>query len=163
MVLAFRITINSRNAQNVLSNVSVNIPNECAEAGHDLIKLMQRNMRYEVTRQGLVWRGKLWNGIQARRKSKNRSELVVPSYGVSLDSMNPHMVKLKKGRLIRLWAMQKGNSYLKQVAKRQGSIMVHPHPWIDKSMVGSLERFPDILKRRADKAMRESEQNAISS
>lgn len=158
MVIALKIIADTGKAEMLLSNISVKLPKEVAEAGYDLTKLAQRNLRLELTRQNLVWRKKLWNRIQARRISRNVSQLFIPIHGIRLDRMKPHWVKLKRSRLIRQWAMMKGNERVKNIAKRQGSIYVKPHPWIDAPIAKSLLNIRNILRTRADKALLDSKQ-----
>ena len=150
------VRVDTKSLQNTLDNIEFNLPRGVADAGYDLCKNIQRNMRLELTKQNLRWRGNLWSGIQARRQTKMRSVVFVPIRGIWLDRMKPHAVQLKRGRLIRQWAMEKGSDRVKKIAERQGVIWVKPHPWIDYPYQLSLMRFPQILKNRADRAMIES-------
>ena len=126
-----------------------------SEAGFEFTKLLQRNLRAHLTRKGNVWRRKLWNSIQARRASKKNSILVMSQAGVWLDQMRPHFVKLKKGRLIHRWAMQKGNQRVQAIAMREGSIFVRPHPFFSQVFARTIVSFPKLIKRRAARARKE--------
>lgn len=156
MVITIKVNVRANQAIQLINNLKFKLPREVSESGFDFAKLVQRNMRLELTKQRLRWRNKLWSGVQARRQTRNRSVVVVPRHGIWLDSMRPHFVKLKRGRLIRRWAMEKGNERIKAVAKREGSIRVKPHPWIDTPIARSITNLNSIIRKRADKALRES-------
>ncbi len=156
MVIAFKITVQANQAMDLINNIAFKLPKEVSEGGFDYAKLVQRNMRLELTNKNLKWRNKLWSGVQARKQTKTRSVVVMPMYGVFLDSMRPHFVKLKRGRLIRRWAMEKGTKRVKAIAKREGSIWVEAHPWIDAPIARSLVNLNSIIRKRADKALSES-------
>ena len=156
MTTSFRIDTNAQKAEVLLHNISVELPKEMAEAGYDITKLAQRNLRLELTRQHLIDTGRLWQGVRAVKQSNNRSVVTIPKHGVHLDSMRPHYVKLKRGRLIREWAKRKGNLYIKSALKGEQSIEVKPHPWIDAGLQRSLINIRSILRRRAKNAMDKS-------
>lgn len=166
MAVAVQITVTNQRALNRISNILFKLPEEVAEASMDFLKLMQRNLRREVTIRGHIWRNKLWNSIQARKLSKDRSVLVMSKEGIFLDRMTPHWVKLKKGRLIREWVKKKGFEFLrvqtrygiqavpKEVAlKYEKSIFVKPDPFFDHVFARTLINFPAILKRRTTMAL----------
>ncbi len=154
MVIAVKVTIRNQQAFDNINKIVLKMPDNIADAGHEFAKLVQRNLRLELTRNQTIWRRKLWNNIQARKKSKFRSEVFMAQEGVWLDRAKPHHVKLKRGRLIHRWAMQKGREHIQRIAQREGSIYVRPHPFIDSAMARSFNRLRPILKRRADKALK---------
>ena len=139
-----------------LSNIKIALPRSVGDAGFDLAKKAELNLKMEVMRQNLIWRRKLLNGIQARRLSKFTSVVVIPAHGVHLDSMTPHHVQLKRGRLIRLWALQKGNDRIKGIAKREASIFVRPHPFIEIPIQNAISQLPSIIQRRLEKTISEA-------
>ncbi len=153
MVISVKIDIRNRQAFDRINKIALRMPDDIADAGHEFAKLVQRNLRLQLTQNQTIWRRKLWNSIQARRKSKFRSEVFMAQEGVWLDRASPHYVKLKRGRLIHRWAMQKGREHIQKIAAREGSIYVRPHPFIDVAMARSFNRLRPILKRRADKAL----------
>lgn len=153
MVTTIVINVKDQHALNKLNKIKHNLPRDMGEAGYFFSQTVERNMKLELNKQKLIWRGNLISRVQARRLSRFRSVVFVPQHGIYLDSMKPHYVKLKRGRLIRLWAMQKGNEALKKIAKREGSIYVKPHPWMDAPLNHSLDSLPSILQRYADKSV----------
>jgi hypothetical protein len=164
MPVLVNVQVDTRSLKNTLNIMTIKLPREVAEAGMDLMYDMETRLRLEVAKGGtersitgpLIWRGKLWAGIQARKLSRNRSALFMPIHGIYLDRMKPHWVKLKRGRLVRRWAQEKGNARVQAVAQREGSIYVKPHPFIEVPVANSIIRFPQILRHRVDRAMRAS-------
>lgn len=153
MAVALKINVRAEEAINGVRGIHMKLPGNLGKAGFVFAKRVQRNMRAELTMQGLIWSRRLWRGIQARRLSKYMSVVAVPIHGIRLDSMDPHFVKLKRGRLIRRWALQKGNENVRRVAMREGSIFVRPHPWIDRPIAVSYRALPSIVKKYADEAV----------
>ena len=79
----------------------------------------------------------------------------MPRYGVALDRMRPHWVKLKRGRLIRQWAYEKGNYFVRAAATAQRSIYVKPKHFIQGPVDRTIADLPKILRRHLDKAVNE--------
>ena len=165
MVIAIKINVVNRQAINRVQNIIQKLPPNMEEAGFQYGKLVQRNMRRELTAQGLIWRRKLWNSIQARRATKTRTEVFMAREGVWLDSMKPHPVWLKKGRLITAWANDpkkglpiKHSFVMKKLSNITGQIergiMVKPHPWIANAMARSALGLNRIAKEHLDKTLK---------
>jgi len=104
----------------------------------------------------LRWTGNLWNRTRARKLSKNRSVIFVPSYGVALDSMTPHFVSLKRGRNITRWAMQAPNSPWKGSKPRHlpRAIFVRARPWIDRPLQLTDKNSIKIMNKELNKVMK---------
>jgi len=159
MVSIISVNIRNREAFNRINNKILKLPKEISEGGFEFCKLYQRNLRLQLTLNKTIWRHQLWESIKARQKSKFQSEVVMANYGVFLDRMKNHLgmkghwVKLKRGRLIRLWALQKGNQRVKEAAKREASIIVSAHPFIDSSFERTVIKLMPILQRRMNKAI----------
>ena len=153
MVVSIKISSSFGSMQDLVNNISENIKTELGEAGWDYCRLVQRNLRFQVSIKNLIWRRKLWEGIQARRNSRFTSTVVIPKSGIYLDRMKPHYVKLKRGRLIRQWAMQKGNERLRDAAKKEQSIFVRPHPFIDRALELSKTKLESMIESRTNKAI----------
>ena len=92
------------------------------------------------------FRGELFNGIKAKKVNKNTWGIFIPRKGVFLDSMKPHWVALKKGRLITQWAEERG--------VKGRAIKVHPHPFIDAGFRSLVATIPSELEQLADKIVR---------
>lgn len=153
MVILIKASSNSRQVINRINNIKTRLPKDVEDVGFLYAKSAQRNLRLQLTRNQTVWRKKIWNSIQARRVNKQNSIVVINREGIYLDSMRPHYVKLKRGRLIRQWALAKGNVRVQAIAKRQGSIYVKPHPFIDEALIRTQIKFKGILKARFKRAM----------
>lgn len=147
------VTVKNGQAFNRVNRIAVKLPDAVSKSGFEFTKAVQRNMRLELTRQGLLWGRRLWNSIKARQVSKNQSEVSMVNYGFFLDSMRPHYVKLKRGRNIRRWAFEKGNANVQEIAKRQGSVYVKPHPWIDNAYSRSLLSLRRIVQQNVRQSM----------
>jgi len=145
MVQAVRVT-GLQSLRKQLNNVR-KLPKKINDVNFQMAKLIQRNLRVQLTRNKTIWRNKLWNSIQAKRKSKNISVVTMAKEGIYLDSMQPHYVKLKRGRLIRKWALEKGKPGVQKIAAREGSIFVKPHPFIDVALSKSLSKLSPNLRR----------------
>lgn len=133
------------------------LPTEIGNAGFKTTKLAQRLLRLNLSSKNLMWKGRqggLWERTRARRLSKFRSIVFIPQYGLFLDSMTPHFVKLKRGRLIRRWAREKGEPHIQQIAQREGSIFVKPHPWIDRPLDLAVKRGTRFIQQAMDKVVR---------
>ena len=102
-------------------------------AGERAIRKAARFAAREYIRQAKVarikeWRGKLFTKTRALQRSKRVWDVVMPEYGVHLDSMSDHFVSFKRGRTITLWAKDKG-LYQKGIR----TIKVHKHPFMDRA------------------------------
>lgn len=146
MVVSLEIR-NGRAIDNV-NRISRNFPVAVRKAVDDFGFSLQRRLKRNVTAQGLTWRGKLHKGI---RWDVKRKELRMPVHGVYVDSMRPHFVKLKKGRLISQWARTKGNLDVRVAAAEEKSIFVRPHPFIKAPVERTLADLPSMIKRRTSK------------
>lgn len=153
MVLTIQVKVNDIRLRKFTKKFPKTIPDELGEANVELCNAIQRNTRNILTAKNNIWRNKLYNSIQVRKLSKNRSVVKIAQEGYYLDSMTPHFVKLKSGRLIRQWAYEKGNENIKRVADRQGSIWVKPHPFMDEAIEKSLIELESIYERRVKKAI----------
>ena len=150
MVIAIKVKVQNGKAFARVANTVSKFPDEMNDAGFAWLGTVVRRLKRNLLNNDNVWRGKLVNGIQARKKSKRRSVLFMPIEGTFLDSMKPHKVQLKKGRLIRKWALAKGNARVKRIAEKEGSIYVRPHPFFESAFQEAVIRLPLVLKRRAD-------------
>ena len=95
------------------------------------------------------WRGKLLGhkGIEARKIGRNKYGIFIPYYGIHLDRMSPHIVALKKGRLITKWAKQK--------LPYSGKFMrVRAHPYINRGYRRMVNYADRIVRRIANKIVR---------
>ena len=163
MVIAIDIRIDTRKVKNLIKNISIKLPREVAEAGHDIAKTAEQLLKINLMRTSTRWRYKIFNGTKAERMSNNRSVVKIPIKGVRLDEMRPHPVWLKRGRLITQWANERGvkgfrmNKLSKKTGQDERGIFVKPHPWIQEPIVDAIGRVRRIVKRRVDKAMSEAQ------
>lgn len=89
------------------------------------------------------WKGHIRKGINAKKIGKNRYGIEFSKQAMGLDSMSPHWVSLKRGRLITRWARDRGIT--------AGAIKVHPHPYIDAGYAKMLKRLDSTANKIANK------------
>ena len=150
MTITIDVRLKTGHVIDRIKRIRRNVPKQMGNAGYDYVKAAQRQVRFMHTKTSKSWRRSIWNSIQARRLSKNRSVLVIGQKGIFLDSMRPHWVALKRGRLINRWARDRG---LTQAAIAQKSIFVRPHPFIDAGLRRARHKLKPILQRRLKKGV----------
>ena len=152
-MIAIKFRADTRRVENRLNNIAVGVPKEIGEGGFEFCKAVQKSVRIRLAMGRHIWRRKLYESVKAQKMSKNISVLKMAAQGVFLDRMTPHRVRLKKGRLIHLWAMQKGSPAVRAIAARQGILWVRPHPFFDAAFSNSLVKLRPILARRLRKGV----------
>ena len=78
--------------------------------------------------------------MEPRRVSKYSYYVAIPHYIHKLDRMRPHVVALKRGRMITRWARE----HLGLEGRLMSHITVHPHPFInraDRTIVRNAKRI----------------------
>ena len=143
-----RIKVNDK-ATPYIKRITTRIPIEAGLSGWNMAqkgaKLLKRQARIAGIKD---WRRKLLsrNGIKAKKLSKFTYGVQIPLYGVKLDSMRPHKVALKPGRLITQWARDKGI--------KARVITVRPHPFIEAGWRNLVNSIPTELERMINKILR---------
>lgn len=112
------------------------------DAGQEVCVCIQKNLRSELNRQGLIWNNKLWESIQTDRKG-NRNYVKMLRYGLALDHAPKHWVSLKRGRNITRWAKAKLG-----VDKLPRAIQVRPHKWINRPKAQGLRNVNRIVNKK---------------
>jgi len=149
MSIAVRVRVKGvENVKTLMQKLPVNMQEDIGNANYNYTKIAANNMKAQLMKTSQRWRNKIFRGIRAQKMSKFTSVVKIPIEGVWLDSMRPHWVSLKRGRLITQWAREKGF-----VGK---SIFVHPHPFINTALKKSRRNLPKELKRGVRKAFRRS-------
>lgn len=109
---------------------------------------------------GLQGNGIRWeqaeNGVVGR--------LMIPSYGVMLDSMNPHWVSVTRQRTRLLaWANQANNSRVRHNAalvsagKRDHfNVFVKPHPFIQTGLRRANPKLNPLIKNQLNKVIKQT-------
>lgn len=138
-MILLQIHVNDIDSRMTLKNVSKNLKKAAGNAVFKIARKTEREIRKEVIMQGLIWRKRLRDSIKARRISGIRSAVYIVSYGIALDSMRPHVVALKRGRKITIWAREKG--------LKGKSIVVRPHPFIQAGILRGTRRAKQIMDR----------------
>lgn len=132
MVIA--IKVQTGRTQDMVRKLSQNIPKAGARGLYNLARHGVRVLKEEAKRAGI----KHWGGgkrqlfssqLRAKKMSKNTWSIFMPVHGIYLDSMKPHFVAFKKGRLITKWAQDKGFD-----TKNMPGITIKPHPFIASSL-----------------------------
>ena len=155
MTIAIDLRYDDSKVRHLFNALPENVKKQVGKANYDYTKVLQRHLRNQLTKNGTTWRGKLWNSIQAKKMSDNRSVVTMAYYGRLLDSMRPHHVQLRRGKQIYNWAISKGGG-LANIAKRQGMIYVRPHPFIERAKQIASRHIMPGHKRRIRRAIRES-------
>lgn len=108
MVIAVKVTVNDRDAMDLINNRVAKLPEDINKSGFAFNKKLEKNLRFEVVKRNLIYDGRLYNSIKAKQLSKNTSTLSMAYYGGALDRAYPHWVELKRGRKITEWAKSRG-------------------------------------------------------
>jgi hypothetical protein len=94
------------------------LPDNLANTVHKFAETLANSYRFQfLAQQKLAPRGRLAARIHAQRLSRFRSVIKMPLGAYHLDTMKPHYVPLKRGRLITQWARK---YYSKANAVRYG-------------------------------------------
>ncbi len=154
MAIAVNVHIKGiENVQRLARTLPVNLQEDIGNANYEYTKMVERNLKNQLMRASERWHGKIFNGIRAQRMSKFRSVVKMPIEGVYLDSMRPHWVSLKRGRLITQWADDKG---IKGYGVTGNAVYVRPHPFINTALNKSRRNLSKELRKGVRKAIRRS-------
>ena len=158
MVIALTVTKNTITP--FISRFSRQLPNMVGDAGFEICKRAERNLKRSAERYNLKWTGRLIKSIEARRISKFRSEVFVAKYGIQLAEMSPHYVSLKRGRQIVKWTKDKfGNKRVSgrsrvgftKRGKVSGALYVTPKRWIRRPLADAVRGADRIMNRHLRK------------
>jgi hypothetical protein len=149
MALAVKINVKGLgDVTHFVRGLPKNMELEVGNAGFDYAVVARDSLKKRLRMVSKQWKGKIFNGIKAKKLSKFRSVVTMPIEGVWLDSMRPHHVSLKPGRLITQWAEDRG--YNGRV------IFVRPHPFVNDALRNARKRLPVEVRRGVRKAFRKS-------
>lgn len=102
-------------------------------------------------------------GIRWEQKNNARvGRLMMPAYGIMLDSMKPHHVTVKKTRTNLLaWARRASNPKIRKKARqidagtrKRFGIFVRPHPFIDRGFKTARPKLNAIVRRELRKEIK---------
>lgn len=147
MVVSVRV-VKGRKAIDEVRQISTRFPDAIGEASREFGKSLQFRLKRELTVRRLNWTWTLHRSIRWNQTGKMSGNLSMKKYGVFLDAMRPHFVKLKRGRRIRQWASDHGID--KPFLDNEWSIKVRPHPWISAPLERTVNNLDRILERHAD-------------
>ena len=182
-MITMQVTIDSREAEDMLNKVMIKLPIEMGNAASEFAKQVATELIIGASNN--VFTGDLIKSIRAERLSKNRSVVKMKKRGIYLDRMRPHYVglfpgrkitvgvspaslSLSSGRGIKKWAEAKfGKSEPTRVSGKsrvwygprggmKGAIYVTPHPFIDAAYSRVFPRLDGIVRGYAGKALAES-------
>ncbi len=103
------------------------------------------------------------NGIRWEQAENSVvGRLMIPAYGIELDSMKPHWVNVTKQRTTLLaWANQARSSSIRRRAALLGagrldrfSVYVHPHPFIDTGLKRANQKLNPIISKQVNTAIK---------
>ena len=177
MSIAVRVTIDDKGASDIIAKATNNLPKEISNSAFEYSKLMAKALRQGAVndplrpttpnRQSAALR------INARRLTKDKSVVIMPSSLIMLDGMKPHYVSLKRGRSINRWARKNfGNAtvsgkskvgrgprggilehyYDDQGVKRRSALFVTPHHFIQATIARERNKLPNKLRQGINKA-----------
>ncbi|MHA1827953.1 MAG: hypothetical protein ACTSX6_04815 [Candidatus Heimdallarchaeaceae archaeon] len=149
MVIA--INIQTEKVRNMLSGYVRTIPEATNRGVYNLARFGAKALKDEARRAGIKhWGGGkrqlLSNQTRARKLSKGNYVVVMPIHGKYLDSMQPHFVALKRGRLITKWAKEKGI--------KASAIFVKPHPFIRPAVRRTISKAKKIVEKEVNRAVK---------
>ena len=99
------------------------------------------------------YKGRIRSGINAMKLGKNSYGIAFSKQAMGLDSMRPHWVALKRGRLITQWARDRGLIDPK-TGKLPRAIKVHKHPYINRGFGLMVNRLNSKTNKIANKIIR---------
>lgn len=157
------IKVNANKVINMLTGYTRTIPQGGNEGIRKVAEYGTFALKDEAIKANIKpWRGVLNRSIRAVKKSKSSWVIKMAKHGVYLDSMRPHWVSLKRGRLITQWAKDRGiianvsggygEVWMYPVNKR--SVYVRPHPFIAHAVTRMNRKAKTIVEKEINKAIR---------
>ena len=159
------VKINVRGDKRVralMDRIAHKFPKEMNEATFEFCKLVKRNLRWQLTKNGSRDNNTAWNSIQARYKPNMKSHVVMSQRAIWLDRMTPHYVPLNRGRNIIGWVQRKYGTEIVSGKSRvfrgprggvKGFLWVEPRPFFDEGFNRSLVKLPKMLQEYADRGV----------
>lgn len=169
MTIAVNIKLDAQNVQDLFNILPDNMQTEVNNAGLDYARIVQNSLFREVLNDPLrpITRDRIIAAtrIKAMKQSKFKSVVKMPRSLVFLDSMQPHYVSLKRGRLINRWAKRNfdntkitGRSRVTKGPRGgvRGALYVTPHRFVNKALTKSRRILTRTLRKGVRKAFRQS-------
>lgn len=152
------LKVNTQRVEYMLSKLQREIPNGGEEGITELLRFSAKTYLKQAKVAGITaWRGKLFNSLELQAAQPNKYSrfsgyITMPYYAPMLDSMQPHWVALRRGRMITKWAMDKLSLGPRVTYLPIRKIYVKPHPFISQSnrIIGQNVRriFETIINRK---------------
>jgi len=147
-MMVMKATMDDVRVRNFLNTKVPKIPEAANKGTFKHAKRIAKSIKTQLISETYkASRAKMGARIYAKKINKNSTGIMMPQKAIWLDSMKPHYVALKRGRLITRWAkkfydyggtIRKGFSRVRTGPKggiRKGSkLFVTPHPFVDKGM-----------------------------
>ncbi len=149
MVKSVQMVVTKDTATPFLKGLPTKVETAKNVSGWNMARRGTKFLRMSARRAGIQdFRGNLLgpNGMRAKKVNKNTWGIFIPRKGVMLDGMRPHIVALKRGRIITQWAREKGI--------KGKAIRVHPHPFIEAGWRSLLNSIPSELEEMVNKIVR---------
>lgn len=138
-----------------LKEISNALPYHIREGSNDFGKFLEYRLRLNIVNKRLVDTGILLKNTRWHRR-RDGGYISTLRRGLALDHGEPHYVKIARGRRIYMWAGRKGNDGVKALRRRQGSLFVKPHPWIEQPIHEATQMIQSFMKKRVDMAVRKA-------
>lgn len=146
-MIGARVSISPKDYKQNLRSIPMDVRDSVSEVNLGIAKKTAENMKKQLALNGTIWRGRLYDNIKARNRTRTQAVVTMPYYGIYLDSMEKHLVHIKRGRLIYDWAKEKGI--------KSKFITVKPHPFITKALSRTRSEIRPMLKREIKKEYRQ--------
>ena len=148
MVMSVKVTIDDAGAKSLLKDKLPKTKDAASKGAFKFTKRLAKSIRTQLISQTYkASRAKMAARIYAKKINNNNSAVMMPQSAIYLDSMKPHFVSLKRGRLITRWArtfydygatVRSGFSKVRSNAtggiRRGSQLFVTPDPFIEKGM-----------------------------
>ncbi len=149
--MVITIEVKTEKVKNMITGYIRTIPEATARGSFELARFGAKQLKIQAMAAGIKpWGGgnrKLFSRqTRAKKAGKGVWQIVMPLHGKFLDSMRPHWVSLKRGRLITKWAKDKGIT--------AGSIFVRPHPFVASAVTVINQNAKRIIEKEINRTIR---------
>ena len=124
---------------------------EGEQATYRIAKLGAKLLKHHARIAGIQkWRGILYskNGIHARKRSKNVSEVVIPYYAYELDRWKGGHKVIRRGTLFEQWRNRKMPGFKGRI------VYVKPYPFIESTFRSLNARLQTEMNRLGNNIIR---------
>jgi hypothetical protein len=170
--MVLKIIVDDAQFKRFMENLPKELEQEVSDATLEMAAVSAKEIRRQLLMQTKIApRTRMANRIEARKLNKRESAVFIPIKAHFLDTMIPHWVALKRGRLITNWTkkyygrmVKTGRSKVFRGPRggilfneqRRSYLWVTPDPFVNEGQSRARRQYDDILKRRTKKALEEA-------